>query len=183
MHPTLALVLSQALYYGSIALDYAETVRAMAWKAWMTYWYPPRVLIPTARYFINHPSIDLETYDIVPEGAIYIEEWVRDTTKRCVVKYAGDVIPSSWTETPFDKTPRTPWVWVGDREMEIDLTRTFKKFLVVGNKITSELVESLIRVTPKTKLMYIQAGTFKELNFPGDGLTIEEYDRPVQDRR
>jgi hypothetical protein len=79
------------------------------------------------------------------------------------------------------KHARTPWIWVGDRETEMDLTRTFTKFVVVGNRITSELASAL---TPSPSLMYIESGTFKVLEFPGDGITIEEYvDRPVQTRR
>jgi hypothetical protein len=182
MHPILAVALMHTIHYGSVALTYAEKARALLWKLWIAYWYPiPVELAPTTRYFIGYPSIDLESHLTVPQGAVYIEEWVRESTKKCVVRYAGDTIPRQWTESPFAKHARTPWVWVGDRETEIDLTRTFNKFLVVGNRITVELVESLIRVTPKTKLIYIQSGTFKELDFPGDGLTIEDYDdRPVQ---
>jgi hypothetical protein len=74
-------------------------------------------------------------------------------------------------------------VWVGDRDTEIDLTRTFNRYLVVGNRITQALVKKLIQVTDKTNLIYIESGTFKELKFPGDGLVIEEYDDgPVQNR-
>jgi hypothetical protein len=184
MHPFVVLLLTKALEYGTIALTFADKLRIFLWKEFTEYWNPaPLEFAPHARYFLNHPSTDLEAYLTVPQGAIYIEEWVCEQTKRCVVRYAGETIPRTWTESPFTKNPRTPWVWVGDRETEIDLTRTFNKFLVVGNRITHELVEALIRVTPKTKLIYIESGTFKELDFPGEGLTIEEYERPVQDSR
>lgn len=182
MHPFLAILLTKALEYGTIALSYAEKAGSLAWSLWMEYWYPSTDLTPTSRYFIGYPSIEMDNHTVVPPGTIYIEEWRFENTKKYVVRYAGDTIPRSWTESPFAKNPRTPWVWVGDRETEIDLTRTFNKFLVVGNKITYELVEALIRVTPKTKLIYIESGTFKELDFPGSGLTIEEYG-PVQNRR
>jgi hypothetical protein len=182
MHPFLAILLTKTLEYGTVALTYAEKASSLFWSLWMEYWYPTVVFGPTTRYFIGHPSIDLETYSTVPSDAIYIEEWRCESTKKCVVRYAGEPIPQSWTESPFTKNPRTPWVWVGDRETEIDLTRTFNKFLVVGNRIRYELVEALIRVTPKTKLIYIESGTFKELDFPGSGLTIEEYGS-VQNRR
>jgi hypothetical protein len=123
----------------------------------------------------------MDGYLTVPERQIYIEEWVQGGVKKCVVRYAGEPIPREWSGTPFEKHVRSPWVWVGDRETEIDLTRTFNRYLVVGNRITSELVEKLIRVTPNTNLIYIESGTFKELKFPGDGLTIQAYDeRPVQ---
>ena len=129
---------------------------------------------PSKRYFIGSSETPDE-HTRVPEGEVYIEEWSHGETKRCVVRYEGDTIPTTWTTTPFDTNARTPWVWVGDRETEIDLTRTFNKFLVVGNVITLDLVLKLIQVTEKTNLIYIQSGTFKELKFPGDGITIEEY--------
>lgn len=185
MHPVLTLVLAYAVQYGTVALTYADKARILLRSAWNAYWYPvPAVLAPTSRYFLGLPGEDMEAYLTVPKETIYVEEWVREKTKKCVIRYAGETIPRTWTETPFDRHPRTPWIWVGDRETEIDLTRTFGRFLVVGNRITKQLVESLIRVTPKTKLIYIQSGTFKELEFPGDGLTIEEYGASgsVQDR-
>jgi hypothetical protein len=129
---------------------------------------------PHRRYFLGSTE-QVEDHDRVPEDQVYIEEWIQGETKRCVVLYEGDTIPTSWTSTPFDKNARTPWVWVGDRDTEIDLTRTFNKFLVVGNVITLDLVLKLIQVTESTNLIYIESGTFKELKFPGDGITIEEY--------
>lgn len=184
MYPILVILLAHAVQYGSVALTYADKARVLLWDAWTAYWSPvPRELAPTARYFLGFPGEDMDAHLTVPEGVVYIEEWVLEKTKKCVIRYSGETIPRSWTESPFTKSPRTPWIWVGDRETEIDLTRTFSKFLVVGNRIRSELVDRLIRVTPQTKLIYIQSGTFKELEFPGEGLTIEEYDdRPVQDR-
>lgn len=184
MHPTLVFVIAQSLYYGSVALSYLEWARARLWKTLITYYTGALFYTPSSRYFINYPNASegMEPYLTVPEGAIYVEEWTRNGIKKCVLKYEGETIPRSWTESPFDKRPRTPWVWVGDRDTEIDLTRTFSKFLVVGNRITTDLVRSILRVTPKTKLVYIESGTFKELEFPGDGLTIVEYG-PIQDRR
>lgn len=145
--------------------------------SWNQYWSPiPLEIRPSAQYFLGFEGEDIEKYLTVPEKSIYLEEWRRGDLKKYVVKYGGDIIPRTWTESPFDKVARSPWLWVGDRETEIDLTRTFNKFLVVGNRITKELVHHYVRVTPKTRLMYIQARTFKELDFPGDGITIEEYD-------
>ena len=130
---------------------------------------------PSRRYFLDNPSESPDTLVRVPDNQVYVEEWLQGETKRCVVKYAGEIIPTYWRMTPFARNPKTPWVWVGDRETEIDLTRTFNRFLVVGNVITTDLVEKLIKVTERTHLIYIESGTFKELKFPGDGITIEEY--------
>ena len=153
--------------------QWTETVYPFLW--WTLYWTPPAEVLPATRYFLGMQSEDLDKHLTVPEKEIYIEEWHRGDLKKCVVKYSGETIPRSWTESPFDKVVQSPWVWVGDRETEIDLTRTFNRFLVVGNRITKELVHHYVCVTPRTKLMYIESGTFKELDFPGDGITIEEY--------
>ena len=131
---------------------------------------------PHRRFFLGEDSGELDTATHVPEGKIYIEEWVQNDSKRSLVRYAGEEIPKTWTTTPFIKHPKTPWVWVGDRETEIDLTRTFNKFLAVGNVIKMELVNKLIQVNQRSNLLYIESGTFKELKFPGDGITIVEYD-------
>lgn len=146
---------------------------------WTQYWTPLLEDVrPTARYFLDLPKEDLDRHLTVPPGMIYVEEW----GKRCLVRYEGETIPRTWTDSPLSKKPHVPWVWVGDRDTEIDLTRMFDRFLVVGNRITNDLVSRMICSSPKTNLIFIESGTFKELKFPGDGLIIEEYGtgRPIQ---
>jgi hypothetical protein len=146
----------------------------------MDYWerlVPTQIdLTPHRQYFLGDDTTEFDaSYARVPEDTIYIEEWVQNGVKRCVVRYEGEEIPTSWATTPFAVEPKRPWIWVGDKETEIDLTRTFDKFLVVGNRITLDLVLRLIQVTDRTNLLYIEVGSFKELKFPGDGITIEAY--------
>lgn len=159
-------------------LHYLSMLVIAAKNAWKN--YNPQLVEdathPHHRYFLGDDSSGLETVTHVPEGKIYVEEWIQNDTKRCVVRYAGEEIPKTWTTSPFAKHAKTPWVWVGDKETEIDLTRTFNKFLVVGNIIKMELVNKLILVNQRSNLLYIESGTFKELKFPGDGITIVEYD-------
>jgi hypothetical protein len=144
----------------------------------MAYWDQlvptPVSRVPHRQYFLGEDEFDA-SYTRVPEDTVYIEEWVQAGVKRCVVRYEGEDIPTSWETTPFDVEAKRPWIWVGDKETEIDLTRTFDKFLAVGNRITLDLVLRLIQVTDRTALQYIEAGSFKELKFPGDGITIEAY--------
>jgi len=170
--------------YGFFRTQWTHVVYPLLCDCWTLYWNPILSDIrPSDRYFLGAEGEDMEKYLTVPDKTIYIEEWRRGSLKKYVVRYEGETIPRSWSESPFDRTVRSPWIWVGDRETEIDLTRTFDKFLVAGNRITKELVYHYVRVTPRTKLMYIQSATFKELDFPGDGITIEEYvSRPVQGR-
>jgi hypothetical protein len=151
----------------------------MAWTSivswwtsfWEWYFWTPE-LRPIRQYFYSDTDVP-EDAVTVPEGAIYIEEWMWNGYKRCVVRYPGDPIPTEWPAHPCVQTAKCPWIWVGDRNTEIDLTQTFAKFLVPGNRITMDLVEKLIRVTDRTRLVYIEYGSFEEKEFPGEGLLIK----------
>lgn len=128
---------------------------------------------PYQRYFLSDDYEFDEGFTHVPEDSVYIEEWIKDGDKKCVVRYEGEEIPHEWVQTPFDlPTPTCPWVWVGDKDTEVDLTRTFQKFLVPGNRILLDLVLKLIQVNERTHLIYIDSLTFDEHEFPGDGITI-----------
>ena len=156
-------------------LQYLSMLVIAAKNAWKNYNPHPLedATQPHRKFFLGADIEVPEGMTQVPEGKIYIEEWVQNDTKRSVVRYAGEEIKPT---NPFTKHPKTPWVWVGDRETEIDLTRTFNKYLAVGNVIKMELVTKLIQVNERSNLLYIESGTFKELKFPGDGITIVEYD-------
>ena len=157
------------------SLLHATTVLyALAQKTWMWIWFVDMPYRPQTQYFLSDTHEFDDTYTRVPEDAVYVEEWVYNTIKRCVVRYEGEEIPTTWARSPFHKRARCPWIWVGDRDTEIDLTRTFEKFLVVGNRITLDLVLKLIHVTERTNLIYVDRESFKELKFPGGGILIEE---------
>ncbi len=144
---------------------------------YLEYKYATDGVYPMDIYFLTRDGADevvLLSDKIVPEGFVYIEEWA-DTKghKKMIVKYEGEEIPKEWKETPFDLPPaKCPWVWVGDKETEIDLTRTFDRFLVPGNVLKEELVSRLIKITDRTNLIYIETRTFNQVKFPGDGITI-----------
>ena len=125
---------------------------------------------PHHRALIGEKIFDPEM-TIVPEGCIYTEEWY-DThgNNRIKLLYEGQTIPHTWEHTPFEKEPIRPWIWVGNVQSETDLTRVLDKYLVVGNRITHELIE---HVLPGRQLAYMDK-TFKQLDFPGDGIVIEE---------
>ena len=163
-------------------LQYISLLVIAVKQAWHQYSPPAAIEYatrPHQSYFLGAEPAQPVDYETVPEGMVYVEEWVQGDVKRCVVRYAGEEIPKAWRITPFQKHAKTPWVWVGDRDTEIDLTRTFNKYLVVGNVIRMDLVSQLIQVNERSDLLYIESGTFKELKFPGDGITIEEYvDQP-----
>ncbi len=165
----LRIVGFQALVYATMAYD-----KCMETWYWLRDWYfAVPELSPHRQYFLSTTHEFNNSYLRVPPGCVYIEEWVKRGEKKCVVRYENDIIPGAWIRTPFDQHARCPWIWVGDRATEIDLTRTFNKFLVPGNRITLELVDKLIQINDRTDLVYIETGTFKELKFPGEGLLIK----------
>jgi hypothetical protein len=142
---------------------------------YLEYRYSSNEIIPNRRYFLAEDGDDhkvLPRDTIVPEGWVYIEEWVDiKGHTRIIPLYGGDEILHEWSCTPFDMPPpKCPWVWVGDKDTETDLTRTFDKFLVPGNVIKTELVS---KFTKHTNLIYIETKTFNQIKFPGEGITIE----------
>jgi len=144
---------------------------------YLEYKYATDEVKPTERYFLTAEGRRdvLPPDDGVPEGWVYIEEW-RDTKghKKSVVLYEDDLVPRVWGMSPYEKPPaKCPWVWVGDRETEVDMTRTFDTFLVPGNVIKAELVSKL---STHANLIYIETKTFNQIKFPGDGITIEADD-------
>ena len=144
---------------------------------YLEYKYTTDGIHPTERYFLTPDGRedDVDSFHTVQKDWVYIEEWM-DTKghKKMTVLYEGAAIPTHWDKSPFELAPvKCPWVWVGDRETEIDLTRTFDKFLVPGNVINQELVSRLVKITDHTNLIYIETKTFNQVKFPGDGITIE----------
>lgn len=171
-------MLRQSIELCTSFMQYASRLFTTVKRAYDNYLYPELDTIrPHHQYYMTTTKLEFQTTDeVVPDQCIYIEEWVRNGRKLCVIKYAGEIIPTAWQQSPFEKNAKCPWIWVGDRETETDLTRAFNKFLIVGNVITDELIGHL---TSAKDMFYIESGTFKELKFPEEGLVIEEYVDPV----
>ena len=171
MNAFLRFAAFESLRYATMAWTYVVDL----WDSfWDWYFWTPEVR-PTRRYFLTPEGEHLcdDAIRVVPEQVVYVEEWLSNGTKKCVVRYTGDPIPDLWEFSPHVLSAKCPWIWVGDRNTEIDLTQTFAKFLVPGNRIKMELVEKLIRVTEHTHLVYIEYGSFEEKEFPGEGLLIK----------
>jgi hypothetical protein len=156
----------EALRYATLVWTTALSYWARFWD-WYTWTPVPR---PTTQYFLGSDDAYDGTQTTVPAGMIYIEDWVWNGQKKCVVRYEGETIPTSWEQSPHTQHAKCPWIWVGDRNTEIDLTHTFLKFLVPGNRITPALIE---RLTNQTNLVYIEFGSFEEKKFPSEGLLIK----------
>jgi hypothetical protein len=169
MNALLQTLAFEVLRYSTMAYDKAMDL----WNSfWDWYSYTPTIS-PTRRYFLSDDHVFNDSYGKVPPDTIYIEEWIRRGEKKCVVLYENETIPIGWLLDPFSYHARCPWLWIGDRSTEIDLTRTFQKFLVPGNVLKMDLIKKLIHVTEHTKLVYIEAGTFDEVEFPAEGLLIK----------
>jgi hypothetical protein len=173
-------MLYESIHLCTSAMQYASRLFTKAKTLYNDYVYPELDTIrPHRQYYMTTTKLEFQpSHEVVPDDCVYLEEWVRNGRKLCVVKYSGETIPDLWKESPFDRNARCPWIWVGDRKTETDLTRAFNKFLVVGNMIANELIE---RLTSDTDIFYIESGTFNELKFPEEGLVIEEYVDAVPD--
>ena len=132
------------------------------------------------RYLLSdeYDSDDFE-YPRVPENSILIEEWVKEGVKKCNLFYEGE----EWIGdrySPFEQVPRTPWLWIGDKTTEVDLTAAMQKYLVVGNTIRLDLILHMIQVRENTNIVYIDVRTLEEVKFPADGVKIVQDGEPAK---
>jgi len=109
----------------------------------------------------------------VPEDAIFIEEWEFDGEKKCNLFYETEMIERR-VRDPFEKEPYVPWIWIGDKTTEVDLTAAMSKYMVVGNVIALDLVLHMIQVHHDSEIIYIDARTFEAVKFPNKGVSIRE---------
>jgi len=138
---------------------------------WATNQYPPPNQI---KYYILSDEYDhdeVETLEKVPEDSIVIEEWVKDRVKKCNLFYEGEDIVKGVFD-PFLDEPEVPWIWIGDKKTEIDLTSAMQKYMVAGNTIRLDLLLQLIQVNNDTELVYVDARTLDEVKFPASGVKI-----------
>lgn len=125
-------------------------------------------------YYILSDDYDQDEADDmkrVPEDAIFIEEWEKDGVKRCNLFYEGEVITRNRFD-PFTKEPYVPWIWIGDKTTEVDLTAAMQKYMAVGNVIELDLILHLIQAHHDTEIVYIDARTLEEVKFPAKGVSI-----------
>jgi hypothetical protein len=119
----------------------------------------------------DYDASDAEVMSTVPEDAILIEEWQKDGVKKCNLFYEFETIERERFD-PFAVEPEIPWLWIGDRKTEVDLTNAMSKYMVVGNVIALDLILHLIQVHHDTEIVYIDARTLEEVKFPAKGVEI-----------
>jgi hypothetical protein len=152
------------------ALRIYHTIRNFV--SWMI--GPDRVQNKISYYILSDEYDQDEVDDLkrVPEDAIFIEQWEKDGVKRCNLFYEGDEIVRE-TFDPFAGVPQVPWIWIGDKKTEVNLTTAMEKYMVVGNVIALDLILHLIQVHHDTEIVYIDARTFEEVKFPNKGVSIQ----------
>lgn len=127
-------------------------------------------------YYILSDEYDQDEADgmkRVPEDSIFIEEWEKDGVKKCNLFYEAEEIVRGVYD-PFEDEPYVPWLWIGDKKTEVDLTAAMEKYMVVGNTIALDLILHLIQVHHDTEIVYIDARTFEEVKFPNKGVSIRK---------
>jgi len=125
-------------------------------------------------YYILSDEYDQDEVDDmirVPEDAIFIEEWEKEGVKKCNLFYDSDTIVRNRFD-PFTQDAHVPWIWIGDKKTEVDLTAAMQKYMVVGNVIALDLILHLIQVHHDTEIVYIDARTLEEVKFPAKGVSI-----------
>jgi hypothetical protein len=123
-----------------------------------------------SRYLISNEDDYDDDMTRVPEGAVFVEEYARVGIVKRRVLYEGDEI-TPYTSDPFQ--PATcPWIWIGDKVSEVDLTHALTKYMVPGNVIHLDLLLTMIHADRYTELIYIDARSLEEVKFPDDGVRI-----------
>jgi hypothetical protein len=123
----------------------------------------------------DYAQDEIDDLKRVPEDSILIEEWEMEGVKRCNLFYEGEIITRNRFD-PFTKEPYVPWIWIGDKKTEVDLTAAMQKYMAVGNLIAIDLILHLIQVHHDTEIVYIDARTLEEVKFPMQGVSIKALD-------
>jgi len=115
----------------------------------------------------------------VPTGVILFEKVeavsIDDRKTRYKVWNEGDRVVMTSTEEKIrllHSRGTLPWLWIGgdNNYTSQDRTRVIEPFIVPGNRITKEL---LYDIDPSISTWnYIDTATFKEVEFPKEGITI-----------
>ena len=137
---------------------------------WLTPIFIPRLRWST-QYLLSDTHIYHPEMKIVPPNAIYVDEYVDDGVSKARVTYAGNPIVSNYTEDPFD-TVILPWIWIGDKTTETDITPQISRFLVQNNEIRLELLKVFLPMIETPRIVYLDT-SLVEHDFPSEGMIIK----------
>ena len=138
-----------------------------------TFGFSPKNEVQISYYILSDDYEQDEIPDLkrVPEDCILIEEWIKGDTKKCMLFYEGEEIFRN-VYNPYYLKPFVPWLWIGDKTTEVDLTAALQKYIAVGNTIRLDLILHMIQAHHDTEIMYIDARTLEEVKFPDHGVRI-----------
>jgi hypothetical protein len=119
----------------------------------------------------KEPVLYQSTYgDISILASVSIDERIR---KYKIWKDGIDVLSVDEIESILHHSVRAPWLWIGCTTIfgETDMTSTLDQYLVSGNHITPEILSRQYPYHWDWK--YLDPVTFKEVDFPNEGITID----------
>jgi hypothetical protein len=105
----------------------------------------------------------------VPEGCIYVEEWVKDDQVRRRVVYELEEI-TPFIGNPFDPV-KMPWRWIGDASTGVDITDAVGRYVMAGNEIRLDLVLLFLAPHIDMDIVYVTSSG-REVVFPNTGVKI-----------
>ena len=126
-------------------------------------------------WYTEEPSITIREYPITLDGKLsnmYVITSVSVDTyiKKCVIDYTY----SRPLEYSFlFRKAESPWLWIGASGLcgESDMTSYMVPYIVEGNHITTELLRKEFPFHRNWR--YLDSVTFKEVDFPSEGITID----------
>jgi hypothetical protein len=129
--------------------------------------------IITRKYLMGEYSGYDEDMTHVPEGCIYVEEWVKgNQVRRRIVYELEEITP--YIGNPFDPIHRR-WTWIGDVSTDVDITAAIDKFLMPGNDIRLDLLLMFLNCHEDMEIRYVDPASGEEVLFPNSGVSINKH--------
>ena len=129
-------------------------------KKWvLSYWYPKEPLVYQSTYG-----------DISILSSVSVDERIR---KYKIWKDDIKILSSSEIYDLLHTKVNSPWLWIGASTVfgETDMTTSLDQYIVSGNHITPEILSRNYPYHWDWK--YLDPVTFKEVDFPKEGITID----------
>jgi hypothetical protein len=131
-----------------------------------------RTELVDSHFYLNKEYLN-EEYVLDGEILVHDYYWVGEHPHwfghRKVVQYGMEQVQ---LENPnIHKQPTTPWVWIGIKETEEDLTETLNDYVVVGNVLKPELLNRFLQ-NPEHTIQYIDSRSFDMIPIPENGIRI-----------
>jgi hypothetical protein len=140
------------------------------------------VLTQNVNFIRNNSTVpELTWITIIPENSMILTTVqsvsVDHSKKRYRIWQSGEcyiTLSNQDIRNILEDKPEKPWLWVGAilEGASIDMTNELEELVVRGNKITPWVLSVLYPNHSSWK--YLDPVTFKEVEFPVDGITIHD---------